>query len=571
MYNHLKLKVKNEIKKAKQSWAKKLQSATYGIWKLAKRVTNKNRKADLTPLLKQCDSIQELTKMLADHFAKIASVQHDFRPNAYTAVEQIEEDEATTRRWKIKVSESEIKNILAKFPAGKAPGRDGIPGKFYMLLADFIAKPLAAICEASFDQRKFPAGWKKGVVIPIPKHRLKSPADVRPITLYPLPSKICEKIIKKNFVDLFEESFGQNQHGFRRGTSTTTALAHIMDAALRSFDQKESSGTAIISLDLSKAFDCLDHSLITTFLQQRNFHPNLVAWICDYLRNRTAMVKVSDQLSAEFPIERGVPQGTILGPLIFNTFVSDFETSNSEATVVKYADDINIVINFTDKDPQHIKKIIENEILNAMTWCEKKKMVLNTEKSSCVLNFRHPEYHPSSLTLPEKQSIKTLGVYLNNSFDWSTHVNEVYKKANQKFHVLKLIKPLVTPEDLHKIHNAYIRSILDYCSPVFVKLNRRLSEKLQRIDNRAHRIIFNQDTLRTCTCSKDNVRTRRELMSLKLFKKIEMNKQHPLHFAVPKKMTYTKHLNVSFCRTQKYQDSFIHYTTLLSNANKQNK
>lgn len=366
---------------------------------------------------------------------------------------------------------------------------------------------------------------------------------------------------------MFEENYGNSQHGFRRGSSTTTAIVNIIDAALKSFDQQTTSGTAIISLDLSKAFDCLDHDLLTDTLMQRGFPHGLVTWLRNYLTSRSASVKVGDRFSKEYEIHRGVPQGTVLGPLLFNTFVSDLETSNNDTTIIKYADDINIVINFTEKDPQSIKRKIEREVTHAMSWCKNKKMVLNTEKSSCLLNFRKKQYHPNSLPLPEKDSVKLLGIRLNNSLDWSSHIDEMYRKANQRFHVLKQIKPLVSAEDLHKIYEAYIRSILDYCSPAFVKLNRCLNDRLQKVDNRAHRIIFHEDQNRTCPCTKNNIATRREQMSLKLFFNIEKNKSHPLHSLIPKRLKYTNHFNVQFCRTQKRQHSFIHYTTQLVNGN----
>ena len=340
-----------------------------------------------------------------------------------------------------------------------------------------------------------------------------------------------------------------------------------MHAALKSFDEKSSTGTAVISLDLSKAFDCLDHELLIQNLSSQNFPFGLIAWIRDYLKDRSAVVRINNEFSDEYPILRGVPQGTVLGPLLFNTFVSDFR-SRSNATVVSYADDINIVMSFTDRDPDRIRNLLESEVSNAKSWCEKKKMLLNTEKSACLLNFRQPHYRPTSLPIVEKEVIKVLGVLLNKDFDWSSHINELYKKANQRFHALKQIRPLVDSNDLHRIYNALIRSVLDYCSPVFVSLNVSLSKKLERIDKRAHRIIFRQDEQRTCACGRGNIRERRIQMSLKLFQKINKSDKHILHHILPKKLKYTGKFNIHYCRTQKCQQSFIHFMTHLSNSRK---
>lgn len=146
-------------------------------------------------------------------------------------------------------------------------------------------------------------------------------------------------------------------------------------------------------------------------LRDRGFPHSQVIWP----QNRSAFVKV--RLTPDEHKIRGVPQGTVLRPLLLNTFVSDFDSSHNDVTVIKYADDINIVINFTEKDPKSIKRKIKREITAAISWCKNKKMVLNTEKSSCSLNFREDQYHPASPPLPEKKSIKMLGICLNNKLN----------------------------------------------------------------------------------------------------------------------------------------------------------
>ena len=335
-YNHLKKKVKFEIMKAKSSWAKSLQSGKHGVWRLVRHVSSKNRKPELSSLIKRFGSVEALLSGLFDHFSKISSVQVARAPVSFNS-----STEEIVSQSDFVVSEVEIKRILLKTPLGKAPGCDGLPNKFYSILADFISKPLAVICQASFSQGKFPSGWKKGLIIPVPKQNVKSIADVRPITLHPLPAKICEKVIKSRYESFFEAKYGANQHGFRKNASTTTALIHLMDVSLRNVDQELSSGNAIISLDLSKAFDSLDHRIILTKLQGYGFPGALVGWLRDYLQSRTARIKMDNNVSDAFEIQRGVPQGTVLGPLIFNTFVSDFEASLIDSTVVKYADDMS--------------------------------------------------------------------------------------------------------------------------------------------------------------------------------------------------------------------------------------
>lgn len=561
LYNHLKAKVKNEIVKAKRSWANKLQSCNYGVWNLAKHVSNKTRKVNLSSLVSQFGSNEALAVALADHFEKIATNQV-VKDNSLNTRSNEHTLSVSNAIMDLSVSEEEVKRLLDNAPFHKAPGCDGIPNTVYSSLSGFIAKPLALIYEASFAQSKYPSRWKKGIVVPIPKKRMPSVADVRPITLHPLPSKICEQIVKKNYISFFEDSYGVNQHSFRRGASTTTALIQIIDACLKNFDDSSSSGNALLCLDLSKAFDSLNHTLILKKMKENEFPVGLISWIWDYLQNRSAQVKIGCNLSQNFPIQRGVPQGTVLGPLIFNLFVSDFRPFLSSSVVVKYADDMSIVVRLTSKNTDDIKQTVETEIAHAKSWCSQNGLIINSTKSSVLISARNPSYVPDSFSFPKKDDTKILGVRINSNLDWSSHIEDVYKKSNQRFHVLKKIKPLVTPEDLHKIYIAYIRSILDYCAPVFVKLPNKLAKRLQAIDKRAHRIIFH-DNDRTCECI--SIGQRREFLSLKLLGKIESSEQHILHHMLPHRLHHTKKFNITCCRTNKRYQSFISYVTRLVN------
>ena len=560
VYNHLKSKVKIEIAKAKRSWAKKLQSATYGIWNLAKHVTSKSRKVDFSSLISKFGSTDALAAALADHFEKIASSQVMKDGSSSHRIGRMQLSLKTPLY--LNVSEREVKELLEKAPLNKAPGNDCIPNALYVSLTDFIARPLALIYEASFSQSKFPTGWKKGVVVPIPKKRLPNVSDVRPITLNPFPSKICEKIIRRHFISLFEDNYGSDQHGFRRGASTTTALIKIIDTCLENYDDESSSGYALLSLDLSKAFDCLDHDLILTKMMEKRFPVGLIAWTQDYLRGRSAKVKLGCKFSRSFPIQRGVPQGTVLGPLVFNLFVSDFSPTLPSSTIVKYADDMNIVVRINSKNTNEIKSMVEKEICNATMWCNQNGLVINAKKSSVLLNLRNPGNCPDSFSFPKKEHIKVLGVRLSNNLSWSGHIEDVFRKANQRFHVLKQIKPLVTPQDLHQVYIAFIRSILDYCSPVFVKLPNCQAKRLESIDKRAHRIIFH-DRERTCSCG--SIRNRRELMSLRLLQNIESTDDHIIKHLLPHRLHYSNKFSSIYSRTCKRHQSFIPYITRLHN------
>ena len=159
--------------------------------------------------------------------------------------------------------------------------------------------------------------------------------------------------------------------------------------------------------------------------------------------------------------------------------------------------------------------------------------------------------------------VDLLGVHLNKSFTWHDHVNETCKQASKRLRILRVLKPFVSHEELHQVYVASVRSVFDYACALLVGLDISLSKKLQRIDKRAHRIMFSDQHL--CSCERDSLRKRRELLSLKLFRKILSTKHHILEDCLPVPLPSSNRLRNFLCRTQRRQRSFFPQCTVLWN------
>jgi hypothetical protein len=551
-FHHLKTKARKEIIKAKTMWAKKLKESTHGLWKMAKHLSGKQTKNEISNLITQFKTPTALAERIAENMEINDTPQEKV----------LSEEDGD---WNLCFTTEEVEKELRTLSQNKAAGADQIPNKVYALLATFIASPLRDIFQNSIAQRSFPMDWKKGIVVPIPKTQPPLLNKLRTITLLPYPSKILEKLVLRKTRPFFDSLSGNCQHAFRKDVSTTTALIHIVDTATLHFDDASKVGHAILSLDFTKAFDMVDHHIILN--KAKGCLPEAFrTWLRSYLSGRTFRVKVQGQMSKSHPIAKGVPQGSVLGPVLFATLVGDLSLSMTEDanTLVQYADDANIIIPLKSKEPEDICNIITKQISAVQNWCTRNKQQLNMDKTKVMLCIRGINKLPH-FPFPTASSIKVLGVVLNDKLKWDEHLSSVCKKASQRLHLLRTLKLYSSQRELHSVYTATVRVLADYCCPLFVRLPMKLTTSLQKIEKRAHRIIYEHLSHRACNCELDGLKKRRENYSIKFMLKLLKQDSHILSPRMPKQLPHTKQLTNFFCRTTTRQNSFIPYTTIIIN------
>lgn len=553
-FSQLKEKLKLEIRKAKQLWANKLKQRSDGLWKLTQQLSGKSTTNGLDGLVAQYSSPRHLAEVIAH------SLSTDPTPDGKLIVD----DRVDGSQWSPKVTTDEIYRQLRSLKSSKAAGSDNIPSKVYCLLAPFLAAPLKTIFDTSIRKKVFPTEWKKGIVVPVPKTRPPLLHKLRMITLLPVPAKVLEKLILKSIIHHLEPLYERHQHAFRKNASTTTALVQITDTITSLYDNTSTAGMGVLSLDFSKAFDNVDHK---TLLQKISSIPALKGfqcWLASYLCERHFSVRVGGQLSSLYPVHVGVPQGSVLGPTLFSVLVGDLpDSSVNNNAFVQFADDVNIILEFKSIEAEAIHSKVQTQLSQVEEWCSSNHQVLNVDKTRLLLITRKPLREDLELPVPTTKTLKILGVHLSNTLQWDFHVSEAVKRASQRLHILRMLKPFTSSHELHDIYKANIRCLFDYCCPAFPKLSKKSTGRIKRAEKRAHRIIFGEHS--NCKCLLDGLTKRRERLSLKLYHKILSNSHHLLYAKMPRQLPHMRQSNI-YCRTSTRQHSFFPYVTLLHNS-----
>ena len=260
-----------------------------------------------------------------------------------------------------------------------------------------------------------------------------------------------------------------------------------------------------------------------------------------------------------------MPQGSVLGRALFSVLAGDLSKHNNDNVFVQYADDLNIICPFTDITPNTVRKKIMNQLKDVLLWCSRNKQELNMDKSKFLLCTRQPVCFDEPPPIQSVSTLKVLGITLNDKLTWDDHVQESCKKACQRLHVLRKVKPYLDRNELHAVYCAIIRTLFDFCCPVYIHLAKTLCKRLQQFERRAHRLMYGSYENYQCTCDMDGFVQRREEMGLRLFLRILQNKHHLLHDRTPDILPHSKRYSNYTCRTEKRLKSFFPYVTMLHN------
>ena len=259
-------------------------------------------------------------------------------------------------------SQEEVFKIIQNIDISKAAGIDNLSGKFLKDGAEILAKPLSEICNLSITSRTFPNACKVAKLKPIFKKGKKTdPSNYRPISLLPLISKVLERVIHDQTNAFLK---GNNllynyQSGFRTNHSTNLCLSFLTDKILKGFD--EGLLTGMILIDLQKAFDTINHEILFKKLKAMGFSEGCITWFQSYLSERIFFRSIENQLSDYGRISSGIPQGSILGPLLFLIYVNDMPQAVN-SNLFLYADDSCLM--FQHKEVEEIEKVLNNDFEN---------------------------------------------------------------------------------------------------------------------------------------------------------------------------------------------------------------
>ena len=458
------------------SLGKKLNDPMTGpktYWSILKRFLNKIKVPSIPPLLVDGIFVTDFGKK-ATLFNTFFAKQCSIIDNASTI--PLVHYKTNQRLIDITFSSSELSKIIKDLNPNKGHGHDNISIKMIHLCGDSIVTPLKIIFESAIRSGYFPDTWKKGNITPVHKKESKNLIkNYRPISLLPIFGKIFEKIIYNNLYKYLQENklLSNNQSGFRKGDSCISQLIAITHNLYKSFDGNPSLDTRGVFLDISKAFDKVWHKGLLHKLKCYGVEGDFYNIIENYLTNRKQKVVLNGQSSSWLDINAGVPQGSVLGPLLFLVYINDLpDLLLSEAKL--FADDTSLFS--TVFDLVGSSEILNNDLSAVKNWAFQWKMAFNPDsnKQATEVVFSHKRTRTNHPTLYFNNSPvatapfqKHLGLILDEKLNFSHHLNEKISKANKGIGLIKQLRLYLPRKALMNIYKSFIRPHLDYGDVIY--------------------------------------------------------------------------------------------------------
>lgn len=400
------------------------------------------------------------------------------------------------------MQENELITTIKKLDSTKATGLDGISAKILKLSVDIIAPSLVNIINLSIHNGQFPDTLKEAKILPIHKGGPKSdPSNYRPISILPTISKIIEKHVTKHMFGFLNKHkvLHKAQSGFRKKHSCNTALINLLDKWLKNIDKGDVVGA--IFFDLRKAFDVVNHDILLKKLIYHKFDAQSLNWIKSYLSNRKQHIVHKNIKSTSQTVKSGVPQGSVLGPVLFLLFINDLPLYTNEIDVDIYADDTTVHASDKRQD------IVEIKLFRGATgfniWCIENDMFINLKKTLCMLlGTRQKLLQVDKIKLILENEIiemvdshKLLGLIIDKHLSWDKQIDAVCLNITRKISLLKLLSKYIDKTSMNTYYNSYILPIFDFGCLIWGRCSRGNILRMLKLQKRASRIILNADIM----------------------------------------------------------------------------
>lgn len=458
------------------------------------------------------------------------------------------------------VTETEIINIIKSLNSNAAAGYDEISSKVVKNSATKLAPILVELINDSFRTGCFPDSLKIARVLPIFKEGNSSdPGNYRPISVLPFLSKIYEMVIRNRMMQYLENInfINHDQYGFQRNANTTSACLNLIEEIYKNIELKQK--TCSVFIDVRKAFDSVDHDTLITKLEEIGFKGKTIEMFKSYLLNRKQFVMIGEHNSSEKTIKTGVPQGSILGPILFIIFVNDLFDCSFHGSLQLYADDATLT--YGESTYEILKEKMIQDILKFNTWMTNNKLSLNFKKTNFIIyHLKNSDVRNifnevcfDNHKIDRVNKTKYLGMIINETLNWNDHVDLVKKKVARFVGVLRRMSYLLDVKIKKQIYYAHIHSHIIYVNPIWSSVAEYKLKDLQVLQNKALKAIYNLPRL---TPSKElYTGDRSDILPIKHLTEYEINL---LSFKINNKLIKSK---FSFQITKEVHS----YTTRLAN------
>ena len=401
------------------------------------------------------------------------------------------------------VCEEDIFGLMKEMPS-KSCILDPLPTDLVKQCAESLVPLITRIINESLLSGVVPSKLKEAVVVPLlKKHGLdcNNLKNFRPVSNLPFISKLLERVVLRQLQQhLFDNNLLEiNQSAYRKGHSVETAVLSVMDSLLTNSDEKLVSLVAL--LDLSAAFDTLDHSILIRRLEITfGIRGNVLKWFCSYVSQRFQSIIVNGSISNPCPLLYGVPQGSVLGPVLFTLYsqsLSDVINLHN-CSFHKYADDTVVFQSGPPEKFELTKIAIQKCINDILCWMDSNKLMLNTDKTEVMIvgtASRVKQVASNSITILNsdikiQESVKYLGVRLDQTLSMSRHISDVCRSSFLSIRRIGCIRPYLSDRATSCLVNSIITSRLDFCNSSLTGITTDQLNRLQRIQNCVARLIM---------------------------------------------------------------------------------
>ena len=387
------------------------------------------------------------------------------------------------------ISEPMVQKQIASLNKKKPTTFNNIPTRILVENSDIISPFITNIYNNCKYKSEFPPTLKLADITPVHKKSDRTIDDnYRPVSILPSISKIFERNMYDPIYSYVDKYLSPFLFGFRKGFSTEYCLIVMLEKWKKAMDQGKFAGALLT--DLSKAFDCLNHELLIAKLEAYGFDKESLTYVYSYLSDRKHRTKINNSLSEWADITSGVPQGSILGPLLFNIYINDIFYFVDKSDLANYADDTtpHTVENTIDSLLPCLYK--DTSIL--IQWFKDNYLQMNPDKCKLLISNRDKDLSLiiNNEVIECSKSVKLLGVTIDNKLDFNEHVSKLCKKVSAKLHALARVSNFMNQDKLRLLMKAFIESQFCYCPLVWMFHSRTLNNRINRLHERSLRLVY---------------------------------------------------------------------------------
>ena len=390
------------------------------------------------------------------------------------------------------IREYEVLKAIKEIKLSKSSAYPDISTRLFKDAFEITCRELTHLFNKCITAGQFPLEWGLAEVTPIPKtgdlHNVK---NWRPISQIKLPSKLLERLVHNQLSNYFENILNTNQHGFRKKRSTATAIFEVLQNVYQTWNERNYN--SCIFIDYSKAFDTIDHSILLKKLDIYGLDTNSLKFLRSYLSNRQQRIKINTEVSPYSKLRCGVPQGSILGPLLFIIYTNDiFLEIDETENIYMYADD-TLLLNAGKTELQAVN---QSQICfdKVIAWCDLNRLTINKDKTKhlCITNKKHilnTTIHKGVETLGNVETYEYLGFNIDRKLTMNPYVDKVIKKVSYKLYTMNIMRRYITERTALMIYKVMVMPHFDYVDFVIDSATKEKTDRLERLHKRAIRTV----------------------------------------------------------------------------------